>query len=226
MPMMFPDPLATLAVRHAEELLAYYVGAGVCTDDRWTRVLDGLQQDGQGVVPRARPASGTSPVITFRVDGEPFGPLLEASSRLVHEGGAEAAQHTAEAARTLRVLSTVPHLRHRQDLVLAPEAGVQQRFWHRVENEAGGFLAITVQDLTAALGGALPDRGLLPRPAPSDPQAWVVVWKSLTASVVVLGGVGLLAQMPDRDGVDWLMRNLDTAAKALVPGPPEREWKA
>lgn len=222
---MFADPLATVAVRHAEELLAHYVGTGPCTDDRWTRVLDGLQLDGQGVVPRARPASGTSPVITFRWDSEPFGPLLEASSRLVHEGGGEAAQHTAEAARTLKVLSTVPHLRHRRDPAPTPGDSVRERFWHRVENEAGGFLAITVQDLTNELEDALPDRGLLPRPATSDPQAWVVVWKSLSASAVVLSGVGMLAQLPDRSGVDWLMHNLETAAKALVPGPPEREWK-
>ncbi|MEE1737049.1 hypothetical protein PUR49_11135 [Streptomyces sp. BE147] len=164
-------------------------------------------------------------MITFRSDAEPFGPLLEAASRLVHEGDADAARGTAEAARTLKLLSTVPGLRHHWDPEADATAGAQERFWHRVENEAGGFLAITVEDLAAALAGVVPNRGLLPRPAPSDPQAWVVVWRSLNASAVVLGGVGMLAQLPDRSGIDWVMRSLDAAAKALKPGSPEREWK-
>jgi hypothetical protein len=223
--MPFPDPLVTVAVRRAEELMAHYAEAGAWTHDRWGRVLDGLRRDARGVIPRTLPKAPDTPVITFRADAEPFGPLLDAAACLVHDGDREAAHRTAEAARTLKVLSTVPHMRYRQHP--APDAGATpgSRFWHRVETEGEGFLPITVVELESALDGLLPDRGLLPRPAPDDPEAWVVVWRSLTAPAVVLGGVGMLATMPDRAGVDWLMQNLGTAARALEPGPPEREWK-
>ncbi|QDN54152.1 hypothetical protein [Streptomyces sp. S1D4-20] len=219
------DPLATFAVQRADALLTQYAGPGPCTTERWHRVLTGLQSDERGVVPRDVPADAQTPVLTFRTDSEPFGPLVDAAARLAHHGGCDAAHQTAEAARTVKVLTTVPRMRYHRPPPLAADAGGDERLWHRVDTEGNGFLPLTVGELTAALGGLLPDRGLLPRPAPSDPKAWVVVWRHLTAPALVLTGVWAATTFSDESGTDWLMRSLQDAAKAMEPGPGACEWK-
>ncbi|MEU5437256.1 hypothetical protein AB0G73_28295 [Streptomyces sp. NPDC020719] len=215
------NPLAGIEELTAGAVLHRCTGSDVLTVGTWAYLLTVLAAQGQGVVPLRLPHDQSAPVILFPAAAGEFGPLLAAAARLVEDGGEAAARETARAAVTLKVLSTVPALRYERSAPPPPDAPPSRQFWYRVQRE-GGFLATTVGSARDALAGPVPCRAVLPRPAPDDASAWIVLWDQLSAPGYVLSGVWAAVSWPD-SGVRHLMQSLQTAAEAMLPGPPEIE---
>ncbi|MFJ5952592.1 hypothetical protein [Streptomyces noursei] len=186
------------------------------THAAWPGVLEQLEATGRSVVPRSTPAQPTREVLTFGLQGT-FGFLLDAAASFLESGAKKDAERTAHEARTIKALTVAPALRHhRQE---APPAGGsrEELLDHRVAVEGNGFLALSVAELTAALGPGRKARGLMPAMPPSDPTAYVVLWNRISAPGLVLAGLNL-AHTDGEHGAALLLSHLVSAAKALEPG--------
>ncbi|MEU8779538.1 hypothetical protein [Streptomyces sp. NPDC048606] len=162
-------------------------------------------------------------MVTWPADGV-FGPLLEAAGEFVETGGQHAAERAAEEARALKVLTTVPHLRHYRQPAPAKGADPEAWFGHeRIGIEGNGYLALTEAELVAATGRTR-TRGILSSLRAPDSSAYVVVWDDHSAPGLVLSGVHLAYTDPEY-GATLLHQRLHSAAQALVPGPRDMEWR-
>ncbi|MFD5079561.1 hypothetical protein [Streptomyces sp. NPDC058371] len=161
-------------------------------------------------------------VLTYPLQGT-FGFLLEAAAKFLESGSREDAERTAHEARTVKALTAAPTLRHQQEA--SPTGGTgKELLEHRVTAEGNGFLALSVAELTAAIGPHRKVRGVLPAVPPPEPTAFVVLWNRISAPGLVLSGMNA-ARTEAEHGAALLHSHLATAAQALVPGEPSREWR-
>lgn len=218
-------PLDGIKVCAAGDLLIRFAGPGACTPTRWQQVLDGLAAGQQGVIPRQAPETGATGRVIFPLDHDPLGPLLGSVARLLHEGGEAAARDTTQAARSLHAVTTAPPLRHHRPPAPAPGADARTRFMYRVATEGQHFLPITAGELHDELGAMVPRQAVVPRPVPEEREAWVVVWKTLSAPGVVMTGAWAAVAYRDATGIEWLMQSLKSAVAAMEPGPADMEWR-
>ncbi|WP_331732191.1 hypothetical protein OG613_47595 (plasmid) [Streptomyces sp. NBC_00015] len=215
------EALAGIRVEPAGNLLVHPETA--LTHTAWTHVIERLEDAGRSVVPRSMPSRPTREVLTYPRQGT-FGFVLEAAARLLETGSQEDAERTAHEARTLKALTVAPALRHHRGEAAPAGATGEELLAHRVTAEGNGFLALSVAELTAAVGPHRKARGVLPAEPPSDPAAYVVLWNMISAPGLVLSGMNA-ANTDDEHGAALLFSHLATAAQALVPGEPFREWR-
>lgn len=188
----------------------------------WTHALHQLESTGRSVVPRGIPAQPTSEVLTYP-SRSTFGFLLDAAARFLESGAQEDAEHTAHEARTVKALTVVPALRHHRGEAPLADGTREELFDHRVTAEGNGFLALSVAELTTALGLRRKARGLLPSVPPTDPMAFVVVWNRVNAPGLLLSGMNA-AHNAGEHGAAILQSHIATAAQALVPEEGSRQW--
>ncbi|MEZ0096064.1 hypothetical protein [Streptacidiphilus sp. EB129] len=174
-----------------------------------------LETAGRGLLPRT---PGAGQVLTFPLAG-PFGRLLDAAARFLHDGGRESAQEVAVAARTVRSLTVAANLRHYRESDPGPDARAEKRLRHQVTSRGNGILALQVSELLTVSGRRLP-RTVLPRPVPEDPDAWTVVWSDITAPGLILGAAAR-AHHGDTLDLQMLASALATAVRTLTPAIPE-----
>lgn len=206
------EPAGRLIVRPAAGL----------TQASWTHGLEQLEATGRSVVPRRLPTDLAREVLTYRLQGT-FGFLLNAAACFLESGDKEDAERTAHEARTIKALTVAPGLRHQRDSA-PPIGGTREELLdHRVTAEGNGFLAVSVAELTAAIGPHPRPRGLLPATPPSDPTAFVVLWW-ISAPGIILAGINA-AHTDGEHGAALLRSHLATAAQALVPGETHHEWR-
>ncbi|MEU1076497.1 MULTISPECIES: hypothetical protein [unclassified Streptomyces] len=187
----------------------------------WPDVLEQLEATGRSVVPRSVPKQPTREVLTFRLQGT-FGFLLDAGARFLQSGSREDAERTAHEARTVKALTVAPPLRHHRPEEPPDGATREELLDHRVTVEGNGFLAMSVAELTAALGPGRKVRGLMPATPPTDPEAYVVMWNRISAPGIILAGLNA-AHTDDEHGAALLQSHLATAAQALAPGQASHE---
>jgi hypothetical protein len=213
------DP--AIRVHHVHDLLH---PATQLSDLTWAHTLTLLRRrTGLDVLPQATPAHHDAQVLLFPPDSDPFGPLLKAASRLAATRTEQAAHDTAQAARTVKSLTTVPRLRFYRQPPPGPGASKDELFRHYIGAVGNGFLPILGVDLSAMPLRPGIRRTVLPAPVPADPDAWVVVWGDISAAGTVLGGVRAAYSEPDV-GAQLLLNSLTLAAGALTPGPRDIEW--
>lgn len=189
----------------------------------WAHALEQLETTGRSVVPRSIPAQPACEVLTYPLQST-FGFLLDAAARFLESGGREDAERTAHEARTIKALTVTPALRHHREEA-APTGGTSDELLdHRVTAEGNGFLVLSVAELIAAGGTHHKGRGLLPSVPSTDPKVFVVVWNRISAPGLLLSGMNA-AHTAGEYGVALLQSHLATAAQALVPGGPYREWR-
>lgn len=215
------EALADIRVEPVEHLLRLDHPEGDHAHAAWTHVLERLEAIGRSVVPRGFASRPGREVLTYPSQST-FGFLLDAAARFLESGGQEDAERTAHEARTVKALTVAPALRHYREKT-APTGGTEKELLdHRVSVEGNGFLALSVAELTAAIGPASKVRGLMPAALPSDPKAFVVLWNRISAPGLVLSGMNA-AHTDAEHGAALLQSHLATAAQALVPGEPFRE---
>lgn len=213
------EALADLRVEPARNLLGEQGPHG----PSWTGVLDRLEEVGRSVVPRTVPAHPAREVLTYRLQGT-FGFLLDAAARFLDSGNQEDAERTAHEARTIRALTVAAGLRHyRRDTPPSGATG-KELLDQRVSAEGNGFLALSVAELTTLIGPVLKARGQLPAMLPADPGAFVVLWNRISAPGLILTGMNA-AHADEEHGAALLHSYLASAAQALTPGEPYREWQ-
>ncbi|MFI5864729.1 hypothetical protein [Streptomyces sp. NPDC051546] len=213
------EALADIRVEPAGNLLGHRERA--LPSASWHRVLDQLEATGRSVVPRTNPVEPTREVLTYRLQGT-FGFLLDAAARFLDSGAQEAAERTAHEARTVKALTVAPTLRHHRGSTPPPTGTGQERLDHRITVEGNGFLALSVAELTEAIGPGRKARGLLPAMPPADPTAFVVMWNRISAPGLILTGLNA-AHTDGKHGAALLHSHLSTAAKALAPGEAVHE---
>jgi hypothetical protein len=169
------------------------------------------------------PAHRDAEVLVFPPDSDPFGPLLHAAATLAATGSRQAAADTAEAARIVKSLTSVPRMRFYRQSTPGAEASSEELFRHHVGISGNGILAIRAADLAALPFRPDLRRTVLPGPAPSDGQAWLVFWSDVGAAGTILGAVRT-AHRGTGPGVRWLRDALAIADGALTPGPRDIEW--
>lgn len=212
---------AAIHLQPVEDLLPE--GTGEVSEPAWEAALCALGEAGRSCLPHLLPASSRSLVVTWSTDSV-FGPLLDACRDFAENGGQEAAEHVAQEARALKMLTTVPHLRHYRQSPPPLGSSRADVFSHeRICVSGNGFLAVSSAELTAATGEQR-KRGILSSTMSGGPAAYVVVWDHLSAPGLVLGGVRL-AYTDTEYGITQLHRQLHTAAGALTPGPRHMEWQ-
>ncbi|WP_328296425.1 hypothetical protein OG389_00485 [Streptomyces sp. NBC_00435] len=160
--------------------------------------------------------------------GSIFGPLLDACRVFAENGGQERAERVAQEARTLKLLTTVPRLRHYREAAPPPGSSAAEVFAHeRIGVIGNGFLAVTLAELTAAEQQRR-RRGIFSSTvsAAAGPDAFVVVWDHFTAPGFVLSGAHHAYTDPEHCTTRH-HRQLHTAAGALNPSPSPRdtEWQ-
>lgn len=215
------EALAGIRVEPAGHLLGHSEPG--LTHASWTRVRERLEAVGRSVVPRRMPSRLASEVLTYPLQGT-FGFLLEAAARFLESVSQEDAERTAHEARTIKALTVAPALRHHRGEEVPAGATGEELLDYRVTAEGNGFLALSVAEFTAAVGPHHRLRGVLPAVPPSDPAAFVVLWNRISAPGLVLSGMNA-ALTDDDHGAALLRSHLATAAQALVPGEPYREWR-
>ncbi|MCX4826378.1 hypothetical protein OG883_42820 [Streptomyces sp. NBC_01142] len=189
----------------------------------WTHLLEQLEATGRSIVPRSIPTRPACEVLTFRLQST-FGFLLDAAARFLDSGSKEDAERTAHEARTVKALTVAPALRHHREEA-PPTGGTREELLeHRVTAEGNGFLALSVVELTAAIGPDRKVRGLLPAELPLDPAAFVVLWNRISAPGLILAGMNA-AHTDGEHGAALLQSHLATAAQALVPGETRHDWQ-
>jgi hypothetical protein len=193
----------------------------VLTHSSWTHALAQLEEAGRSVVPRSIPTQPAREVLTYRLQST-FGFLLDAAARFLESGDQEDAERTAHEARTIKALTVAPALRHHREEARPAEGTRKELLDHRVTAEGNGFLALSVAELTAAVGPGRKARGQLPAVPPPDPTAFVVLWNRISAPGLVLTGMNAI--LTDGGlGATLLQSYLATAARALIPGENHRE---
>ncbi|WP_435058024.1 hypothetical protein [Streptomyces sp. bgisy060] len=212
------EALADIRVEPAGNLLGR--PATGMTPAPWPDVLEQLEATGRSVIPRSIPTQPTREVLTFPLQGT-FGFLLDAAARFLQSGSLEDAERTAHEARTVKALTVAPPLRHHRPEAPPSGATTAELLDHRVTVEGNGFLAMSAAELTAALGPGRKVRGLMPATPPSDPTAYVVMWK-ISAPGIILAGLNE-AHTDGEHGAALLQSHLATAAQALAPGEARHE---
>ncbi|MGW3933605.1 hypothetical protein ACWECC_36845 [Streptomyces microflavus] len=175
------EALADIRVEPAGHLL----GEVGLTHASWTHALEHLEATGRSIVPRGIPTQPAREVLTYRLQST-FGFLLDTAARFLESGGEEDAERTAHEARTIKALTVAPGLRHRREEAAPAGATRAELLDHRVTAEGNGFLALSVAELTAAIGPVRKARGQLPAVLPPDPAAFVVLWKCSSRSACLM----------------------------------------
>ncbi|MGW6203694.1 hypothetical protein ACWF9B_08615 [Streptomyces sp. NPDC055089] len=205
------------------EPVSHILGESGLSHTSWTRAREQLEATGRSIVPRGVPTQPPRDALTYRLHST-FGFLLDAAARFLDSGDKDDAERTAQEARTIKALTVVPALRHVRGE--APPAGAtrEELLDHRVTVEGNGFLALSIAELTAAIGPVHKTRGQLPAVPPMDPAAFVILWNRITAPGLILTGMNA-AHTDAEHGANLLLSHLATAAQALVPGEPHHEWR-
>ncbi|MFE2850236.1 hypothetical protein ACFXJO_03785 [Streptomyces lavendulae] len=212
------DELAVIALQPVEELLP--AGTRAVSEAAWEEALCALEREGRSCLPRLLPASSQSLVVTWSASGV-FGPLLEACRAFAETGGQQSAELVAQEARTLKSLTSVPHMRHYRQPAPPLGSSPADLFSHeRIGMVGNGFLAVPLAELVTATGQSR-ERGVFSSTVPG-PAEYVVLWDHLSAPGLILGGVHLAYADPEY-GTTLLHQQLHTAAHALTPGPPDAE---
>lgn len=214
------EALADIRVEPAGRLLRR--PETVLTRASWTHALEQLEATGRSVVPRSTPVQPACEVLTYPLQST-FGFLLDAAARFLDSGTEEDAERTAHEARTVKALTVAPALRHHREEAPPATSTREELLDHRVTAEGNGFLALSVAELTAAIGPGR-RRGLLPDVLPPDPAAFVVMWNRISAPGLILAGMNA-AHTDSEHGAALLQSHLATAAQMLVPGEPHHEWR-
>ncbi|MCX4681622.1 hypothetical protein OG413_41205 [Streptomyces sp. NBC_01433] len=187
----------------------------------WTHALAQLEATGRSVVPRSTPTELAREVLTYRLQST-FGFLLDAAARFLDSGDQEDAERTAHEARTIKALTVAPALRHHRAETRHADGTRKELLDHRVTAEGNGFLALSVAELTAAIGPGRKARGQLPAVPPPDPAAFVVLWNRISAPGLILTGMNAILTGGEL-GAALLQSHLATAARALIPGENHQE---
>ncbi|MER5615475.1 hypothetical protein [Streptomyces sp. NPDC002215] len=191
------------------------------THASWIQALEQLEATGRSVVPRSIPSQPAREVLTYRLQST-FGFLLDAAARFLESGNKKDAERTAHEARTIKALTVAPALRHHREEAPPTGSTGEELLDHRVTAEGNGFLALSVAELTAAIGPVRKARGQLPAVPPGDPAAFVVLWNRISAPGLILTGMNAI--LTDGElGAALLQSYLATAAQALIPGEPHHE---
>ncbi|MEU9415947.1 hypothetical protein [Streptomyces sp. NPDC048272] len=198
-------------------------GTAEVSEPAWEAALCALDAAGRSCLPHLLPLNSRSLVVTWPT-GSVFGPLLNACREFAENGGQETAEHVAQEARALKLLTSVPHARHYRQPAPRPGSSPADVFSHeRIGLIGNGFLAVSSGELTAATGEQR-KRGILSSALSTSSAGYVVVWDHLSAPGLVLGGVRF-AYSDNEYGTTLLHQQLHTAAGALTPAPRDMEWQ-
>ncbi|MGW2587614.1 hypothetical protein ACWCYZ_41195 [Streptomyces virginiae] len=138
---------AAIRLQPVEELLP--AGVPVC-ELSWDAALNALNDAARSCLPHLLPTGSGARVVTWP-KGSTFGSLLDACRVFAENGGQERAERVAHEARTLKLLTTVPRLRHYREAAPPPGSSAADVFTHeRIGSVGNGFLAVTLAELTTA----------------------------------------------------------------------------